>query len=54
MNFEEALETRSALDAKQTWFTHFSDEVDHEKAEATLPKNVALAYDGLKLDIESC
>lgn len=51
MNFEEALAMRSQLGAKETWFTHFTDEVDHEKAQATLPKGVALAYDGLKLEI---
>ena len=51
MNFEEALAMRQRLGAQQTWFTHFSDEVDHEKAEAMLPKGVALAYDGLKLEI---
>lgn len=51
MNFEEALAMREQLGAGETWFTHFSDEVDHEKAEAALPKGVALAYDGLKLEI---
>lgn len=51
MNFDEALAAREFLGARRTWFTHFSDEVDHEKAEATLPKGVALAYDGLKLEI---
>ncbi len=51
MNFDEALATAERLNARQTWFTHFSDEVDHQKAEATLPKGVALAYDGLKLEI---
>ena len=51
MNFEEALAMSARLSAGETWFTHFSDEIDHEKAQATLPKGVALAYDGLKLEI---
>ncbi len=49
LNFEEALAVREDLGAVQTWFTHFSCEVDHEKAEAGLPKGVALAYDCLKI-----
>ena len=51
MNFEEALAMRTRLGAKETYFTHFSDEVEHQKAQAELPKGVALAYDGLKLEI---
>ena len=51
LNFDEALALREAVGARQTWFTHFSCEVDHEKAQAALPKGVALAYDGLKLDL---
>ncbi len=51
LNFSEALQLRKDVGARQTWFTHFSCDVDHEKAEATLPKGVGLAYDGLKLDL---
>ena len=51
LNFSEALQLRADVGARQTWFTHFSCEVDHEKAEASLPNGVALAYDGLKLEL---
>lgn len=51
MNFSEALALVLELGPGRVWFTHFSCEVDHEKAEAALPKNVALAYDGLQIDL---
>ena len=44
--FVEQLKPRRAL------FTHISHDLDHGPIEATLPDNIRLAYDGLKLDFE--
>ncbi len=50
-NLEEALEAASRIGAKQTYFTHMSHEIEHETVSRSLPPNVALAYDGLKISI---
>jgi phosphoribosyl 1,2-cyclic phosphate phosphodiesterase len=49
-SLNEAVAAAKELGAKQTWFTHFSHDVDHETWAKTLPKNMAPAYDGLTLD----
>ena len=51
LNFEEALALQARIGSGQTWFTHFSCEVDHKNAQAGLPKGVDLAYDGLKITL---
>jgi len=43
----EAVETAQAIGAKQTYFTHFSHDVDHEVWARTLPPGMAPAHDGL-------
>ena len=45
----EAVEISQELSAKQTWLTHISHDVMHERDEPNLPENVRIAYDGLKL-----
>ena len=45
----EAVEISQELSAKQTWLTHISHDVMHERDESNLPENVRIAYDGLKL-----
>jgi phosphoribosyl 1,2-cyclic phosphate phosphodiesterase len=47
----EAVELARALAPKQTYFTHMSDELEHEKTNATLPPGMALAYDGLAIPL---
>ncbi len=51
MNFEEALAFRAQIKPKRVWFTHVSCEVDHASAEVSLPGEVRIAYDGLRLEV---
>jgi phosphoribosyl 1,2-cyclic phosphate phosphodiesterase len=44
---EQALEAIERLRPRQAYLTHMSHAVDHDAVSATLPVNVALAYDGL-------
>lgn len=46
---DEALAFAARSTAQYTWFTHIAHEMDHEKANARLPTNVRLAYDGLEV-----
>jgi len=50
MNFDEALAAAALIRPRQTFFTHFQCEVMHARAEASLPPEVRLAYDGLTLN----
>ncbi len=45
----EAVALAGELGAGMTWLTHFSCRVDYRTLEPTLPANVRLAWDGLKL-----
>jgi phosphoribosyl 1,2-cyclic phosphate phosphodiesterase len=47
----EALEISRRVQSQQTWFTHISHELGHEETNATLPADVRMAYDGLKLEL---
>jgi phosphoribosyl 1,2-cyclic phosphate phosphodiesterase len=49
-SLDEAVAVAKELGARQTWFTHFSHDVDHETWAKTLPVGMAPAYDGLTLD----
>jgi len=40
------------LQPKRAWFTHICHDLSHEDANAKLPANVRLAYDGLKFEVE--
>lgn len=51
-HFEKALEVAAQLGAETTYFTHLSHDYDHDAVEATLPKSIRLAYDGLRVGIE--
>jgi len=48
---EESLKTVSLLQPKRAFFTHISHDIPHATAEAKLPSNVHLAYDGLEIPI---
>lgn len=50
---DEALEFSQRVGAEKTWLMHVSHDLDHAKANAYLPKNVRLAYDGLQVEYES-
>lgn len=47
LSIDQAVAFAQRVGAKQTWFTHISHELDHEKANAYLPDNIRLSYDGL-------
>jgi phosphoribosyl 1,2-cyclic phosphate phosphodiesterase len=47
-----AIEVAQALGAEQTYFTHLSHDFDHDVTNATLPPGIALAYDGLRIDVQ--
>jgi phosphoribosyl 1,2-cyclic phosphate phosphodiesterase len=52
LTLEEALETARRINARKTYFTHFSHDIGlHEEISNILPKNVYLAYDGLSLQL---
>jgi phosphoribosyl 1,2-cyclic phosphate phosphodiesterase len=50
MNIEEALAFVARVQPRETWFTHIAHELGHAATEATLPPNVRIAYDELKLE----
>ncbi len=51
-NLEQALEVAAALDIPTIYFTHFSHQIGlHEEVEASLPKGIQLAYDGMQFSI---
>lgn len=49
---EHSLQTVEFLKPKRAFFTHICHDLPHEKTNATLPANVKLAYDGMKLEFE--
>tara|TARA_R110002096_G_scaffold14302_11_gene49878 strand:- start:780 stop:1571 length:792 start_codon:yes stop_codon:yes gene_type:complete len=51
LSIGEAIEEAQALSVKQTWLTHFSCGVNYAALEPGLPNGIALAWDGLKIDI---
>jgi phosphoribosyl 1,2-cyclic phosphate phosphodiesterase len=48
-SLEEASDIARRLAPRQTLFTHMSHELEHEATNATLPKGMALAYDGQRI-----
>ncbi len=48
-HFDKAVEVALALGAKRTYFTHLSDDYDHDVTNATLPPAIELSYDGLRI-----
>ena len=49
MNVAEALEVSRKVAPDQTWFTHLSHDLSHTELERTLPENVRIAFDGMKI-----
>jgi phosphoribosyl 1,2-cyclic phosphate phosphodiesterase len=38
--------------ARQTYFTHICHDLPHQETNDSLPANVQLSYDGMKLEFE--
>ena len=51
-NVEQSLALVGELKPKRAWFTHICHDLGHEAANAKLPENVRLSYDGLQLEGE--
>lgn len=52
INIDEAIEIAKKIDAKTTYFTHFSHHLGlHQKIEKQLPKNIRLSYDNLSINV---
>jgi phosphoribosyl 1,2-cyclic phosphate phosphodiesterase len=49
---EHSLHTVERLKPRRAFFTHICHDLPHEKTNATLPDNVKLSYDGMKLEFE--
>lgn len=50
-NIEQALEVVEKLQPGKTWFTHCSCSLDYTKVNPTLPPNVEVGYDGLRIEL---
>lgn len=48
-SISEAIQAATRINAKQTWFTHIAHALGHEETNRSLPLNVQLAYDGLRV-----
>jgi phosphoribosyl 1,2-cyclic phosphate phosphodiesterase len=48
----EAVEAAQRIGARMTYLIHLTHDIDHASCEATLPPNVKLAYDGLRLEFQ--
>jgi len=47
----QALDMAARIGAKRTFFTHIAHDLGHHETSAKLPPAMALAYDGLTLDV---
>ena len=50
-SLKEALAAAARIAARQTYFTHMCHDLPHAATSAALPAGIALAYDGLQLDV---
>ena len=51
MTLHEAIEAAGELKVGQTYFTHMTYMIDHERDGQKLPPRMAFAYDGLKVEL---
>lgn len=50
-NLQQAIETAKKVMPKKTYFTHMTHDILHDKINATLPKGIELAYDGIEFKL---
>jgi phosphoribosyl 1,2-cyclic phosphate phosphodiesterase len=48
---EQAIAWARRIGARQTWLTHIAHELGHDATNRVLPAGIALAYDGLEIDV---
>ncbi len=55
-NIQQAVAMAQKIGAKNTWLTHLSHEIDHQKHGNELPPGIGLAFDGqrIEVDLSSC
>jgi len=51
LSLPEALEVAGQIGPQRTYFTHLSDDYDHDSAQKELPPGFELAWDGLRVQI---
>ena len=51
-SLEEAVAAARRVGANETWFIHMTHNLDHDETNASLPKGMVLAYDGLQITFE--
>ena len=49
---EQAVAWAQRIGARHTWLTHIAHELGHEQTNCSLPRGVALAYDGLEVPVK--
>jgi phosphoribosyl 1,2-cyclic phosphate phosphodiesterase len=52
LSIDEAVDAATRIGARQTFFTHMAHDLGHAETCAGLPPAMALAYDGLALEVE--
>ena len=50
-SIDEAVAEAARIGARQTYFVHMTHTVSHAEVDAALPPGVALAYDGLSVEV---
>jgi phosphoribosyl 1,2-cyclic phosphate phosphodiesterase len=50
ISVEQSIAYAGLIKARRTYLIHMTHELEYEKLSAELPKNIHVAYDGLKLN----